>query len=76
MKNRGELSCRESREEADNSQHEPLWPGHTDGPRHSLGRRLQPVHNGPQQLHEVQDIRQHRGGNGTGGCRADGGTIL
>jgi hypothetical protein len=76
MKNRGELTRREPRKEAHDAQCESLWPGHTDGPRHSLGRRLQPVHNGPQQLHEVQDIRQLRGGHGTGGWRADGSTIL
>ena len=76
MKNRGELSRRQPWEQANHAQYESLWPGHTDGLRHSLGCRLKPVHNGPQQLHEAQDVRQLRGGHGSRGWRADNGTMV
>jgi hypothetical protein len=58
VKDGRQISGGDPREEPDDAQRQSLWPGHTDLANHPLRRLLEAVHNGPQQLHEVKDVRQ------------------
>jgi hypothetical protein len=62
---RREIAGAQPREETDHAEHEALWSCHADVAGHALGRALQAVRDGPEQLQELQDVRQrirHRGG--------------
>ncbi len=46
------------RKQADDTQCQALRPGDANFARHALGGRFESVHNRPQQLHELQYVRQ------------------
>ncbi len=54
----GEVSCRHTRKETDDAEHEPLRPGDPHLAGHTLRGGLESMHHGPEQLHELQHGRQ------------------
>jgi hypothetical protein len=58
VKNRGEIARRESGEQADDAQHEPLRTCHADVGDHPLGGPFEAVDHRPEKLHELQDVGQ------------------
>jgi hypothetical protein len=57
VEDRGEFPRREPRKQANHAQHEALRSRDADLTCHPLGPNLEPVDDGPQQLHELQHIR-------------------
>ena len=58
VKDRSQVPRRESGEETDDPKDEALRPSDPEVGRHPLGCLLHPVNDGPQQLHELQDVWQ------------------
>jgi hypothetical protein len=58
MQDPGEVAGRQPGEKTNDPEHESLRTSDTQVAGHTLGRALESVHNGPKQLHELQDIRQ------------------
>jgi hypothetical protein len=51
-----QIAGRHARKQAHHAQHQSLWTRHSNFSGHSLRYALQSVHNGPEQLHELQYI--------------------
>jgi hypothetical protein len=58
MQHRRQITSRQPREQTDNTQHEPLWTSDSNLPGHAFGRPFQSMNDSPQQLHELQHVRQ------------------
>jgi hypothetical protein len=58
VKNPGQISCRQTGEQTDDAQDEPLRTGDADFTPHPLRCSFQAVDHGPQQPHELQNIGQ------------------
>jgi hypothetical protein len=67
----GECARRDAAVMTDDPQHEALRAGYAKLGVHALGRRLEPVGDGPEQLHEAERLTQrlHFGGDGCLGLR-------
>jgi hypothetical protein len=62
VKQCGELAGRQTGEQPDDAQHEPLRPGDAKLGRHSLGGRVQAMDERPEQAHELQHVGQRLSG--------------
>jgi hypothetical protein len=58
VQHRRQMAGGQPREKAHDAQYEPLWTSDSDLPGHALGCPFQSVDDRPQQLHELQDVRQ------------------
>jgi hypothetical protein len=54
----GQIASRQTRKETDHAEHEPLGAGDTHRAAHALRHASEPVHDCPQESHELQDVRQ------------------
>jgi hypothetical protein len=62
VQDRREIAGRHSWKQADDTEHQSLRARHAYLSAHALGRPLQSVHDRPEQLHELQYVRELGGG--------------
>jgi len=66
VQDRREIAGRHSWKQADDTEHQSLRARHPYLPAHALGRTFQSVHDRPEQLHELQHVREVCGGHRVG----------